>query len=55
MLVLTRRPGERLIIDGDIAVTVLRVNENQVVIGIDAPKEVPVDREEIHLRKEAEK
>lgn len=57
MLVLTRRLSETLIVthpDGTkIKFTVLGVKGNQVRIGVDAPKEVTVDREEIHIRKEA--
>jgi len=47
MLVLTRREGETLVIDGDIKVTVLSIKGNQVRIGIDAPKEVPIHRQEL--------
>jgi len=52
MLILTRRVGETLCIDDDVTVTVLGVKGNQVRIGINAPKEVAVDREEIYLRKQ---
>jgi carbon storage regulator len=53
MLILTRRPGERLCIgrDRDVVITVLGVKGNQVRLGIDAPRDVPVDREEIYERK----
>jgi len=48
MLVLTRRVGETLIINDNIKVTVLATSGNQVRIGIDAPKEIPVHRQEVH-------
>ncbi len=50
MLILTRRTGETLCIGDDINVTVLAIRGNQVRIGVDAPKEVPVHREEIAER-----
>jgi len=52
MLILTRRIGETLCIDDDVRVTVLGVKGNQVRIGINAPKDVAVDREEIYLQKQ---
>lgn len=51
MLVLTRSIGERLIInDGEIKLSVLEVKGNQVRIGIDAPRDVSVHREEVFER-----
>ena len=55
MLVLTRSVGERLIInDGEIKLSVLEVKGNQVRIGIDAPRDVSVHREEVFERIRAE-
>ena len=51
MLILTRRAGEALRIGDDIEVTVMAVNGSQVRIGINAPRDIAVDREEIAERK----
>lgn len=57
MLILTRRTGETLVFgdNREIEVTVLGVKGNQVRIGVTAPKDVPVHREEIYLRIKGQK
>ena len=55
MLILTRRVGETLVIGDEVLVTVLGVRGNQVRIGVNAPKDVSVHREEIYQRIQSEK
>ena len=54
MLVITRRPGERICLGEDITITVLEASGSTVRIGIDAPSEVPIYRHEIWLAVKAE-
>jgi carbon storage regulator len=55
MLILTRRIGESVVIGDDINITVLGVKGNQVRLGVNAPKDVSVHREEIYQRIQFEK
>ena len=55
MLILTRRVGETLMVGDEVTVTVLGVKGNQVRIGVNAPKDVAVHREEIYQRIQKEK
>ena len=55
MLILTRKVGETLVIGDEVTVTVLGVRGNQVRIGVNAPKDVAVHREEIYQRIQNEK
>jgi len=50
MLVLTRSAGEKLVIDDNVVIAVLATKGNQVLIGVEAPREIPVHREEVYLR-----
>jgi carbon storage regulator len=54
MLVLTRRIGESLIIDGSIQVQVVSIQGGKVRIGVAAPANVTVDREEVHVLRDRE-
>jgi len=53
MLILTRRIGESIMIGDDITVTVLNIDGGHIRLGVDAPKDVAVDREEIRTKKDA--
>lgn len=50
MLVLTRRNGELFVIEGDIIVTILGDARGRIKVGVDAPREVPVHREEVYKK-----
>lgn len=54
MLVLSRRPGESIVIGGEVVVTIVEVRGGQVRIGIDAPRSVEVHREEVYRQVVAE-
>jgi carbon storage regulator len=54
MLIITRRPGEKVMLGDDVVVEVIEVSGSSVRIGIDAPKSVPVYREELWLAVKAE-
>lgn len=55
MLLLDREIGETIVIDDDIKITVMEVNGNHIRLGIDAPEDVKVYREEVYERMKAEK
>ena len=55
MLILTRRISESIIIGDDVKITILGIKGNQVRVGIDAPKDLSVHREEIYDRIKQEK
>ena len=55
MLILTRSPEESLHIGNDVVVTVLGIKGNHVRLGIRAPTEIVIDRDEVHLRKQRER
>ena len=54
MLVLTRKPGEQIVVQGNIRITVVSVGPGRVKIGIEAPPDVQIDRQEIHEKKSHE-
>ncbi len=55
MLVLTRKVGESIVIGKNIRITVVAIQGDKTRIGIDAPRDMPVDREEVHDRKQESK
>ena len=55
MLILTRRTGESVMIGDDVSITVLGIMDKQVRIGVDAPKDIAVHREEIYNKIQEEK
>ena len=52
MLVLTRKIGEEIVIDGDIRISLVAIQGNKIRLGITAPADVTVDRAEIHARRQ---
>jgi carbon storage regulator len=54
MLVLTRKPGEEIVIDGHIRITIVGVKGDRIRVGVEAPPHVRVNREEVRRRVEAE-
>ena len=55
MLILTRKVGETIVIGDDVKVVVMDVSGSQIRLGIDAPKDVTVNREEVHNKIQSEK
>lgn len=55
MLILTRKSGEKLMVGDDVEITVLGVKGNQVRVGVSAPKNIAVHREEVYIRIQNEK
>lgn len=53
MLVLTRRLNQSIIIAREVRVTVLKISPSRIELGVEAEADIPIDREEIHLRKQA--
>jgi carbon storage regulator len=51
MLVLTRKIGHQIVIDGNIIVTIVAIEGNRIRLGVQAPKDITVDRAEVHQRK----
>ena len=55
MLILTRRAGETIMVGDEVKITIIGIKANQVRIGVDAPRQIAVHREEIYHRIQAEK
>ncbi len=55
MLILTRKSGEKLMVGDEVEITVLGVKGNQVRVGVSAPKDIAVHREEVYIRIKNEK
>jgi carbon storage regulator len=53
MLVLSRRLNQTIVIGGRVRVTVLAITPNRIELGVEAPLQIAVDREEIHLRRQS--
>lgn len=54
MLVLSRRLHQAIIVDGQVKITVIAISPSRIELGIEAPREIEVDREEVFLRKTGE-
>lgn len=50
MLALTRKPGESIVIGNDIEIKILEINGDQVKLGIEAPRSIPIHRKEIYIQ-----
>ena len=55
MLILTRKPGESIIIGNNIKIVIIEIRGNQVRLGVDAPKEISVHRDEVYEKLQLEK
>ena len=54
MLVLSRRLNQSIVIAGEVRVTVLAISPSRIELGVEAPRQITVDREEIHLRRQVQ-
>ncbi|MBT6047016.1 MAG: carbon storage regulator CsrA [Candidatus Scalindua sp.] len=50
MLILTRKLGESIIIDDNVQISVIEINKNNIKIGVNAPRDLPIYREEVYLK-----